>query len=66
MCQEKVFNFFKKHENDWFSGKQVAKALNQGVGSTQSNLRKLAKGRFLEKQVVPPRVYIYKIRKEVL
>jgi len=44
MGQSEVLAFLEKNYPDWYSSKQIAKALNLGQGSVITSLKALSKG----------------------
>lgn len=51
----------QKHKGQWLKTQFIAKELGQTVGSTQANLRKLAKGQFIKRRIARGNQYFYQI-----
>ena len=68
MGQQEVYDFLKKHRNEWFTSKEIASLLKASLGSVTSCLKKLRESyaitfKYGNMSGSGKNAYIYKFRK---
>ncbi len=64
MCQERVLKYLEDKKGRWIDTKELSSALGQTLGSTQSNLKKLIHGKFVERKITSDYKFYYRVLAE--
>jgi len=62
MCQQRVYNFLKKHPDEWFTAKQISDKLKIKSGNVTANLQKMKKFNEVLVYKDSPRGYHFKYK----